>query len=127
MKTDGSEPEDVDWTAARGRSRSPATNAGGPERNAAPKKAGLLRFEADERHRAIRDQEQRQNSIWPGKLRRNVSWRANLKTVQGRQRLVAWRTRQSSLQYGRVINRLAPRTAAPITQSILAKGSRGDE
>src|ERR1700722_17768067 len=57
MKTDGSEPEDVDWTAARGRSRSPATNAGGPERNAAPKKAGLLRFEADERHRAIRDQE----------------------------------------------------------------------
>jgi hypothetical protein len=57
MKTDGSEPEDVGWVAAEAALAAAQQMPGGRERIAALKEAGLLRFEADERHRALRDQE----------------------------------------------------------------------
>jgi hypothetical protein len=57
MKTDGSELEDVGWVAAEAALAAAQQMPGGRERIAALKEAGLLRFEADERRRAIRDQE----------------------------------------------------------------------
>ena len=57
MKTDGSEPEDVGWVAAEAALAAAQQMPGGRERIAALKEAGLLRFKADERHRALRDHE----------------------------------------------------------------------
>jgi hypothetical protein len=57
MQTKESEPEDVDWAAVEAALAATRQMPGGPERIAALKKAGLLRFKADERRRALRDQE----------------------------------------------------------------------
>jgi hypothetical protein len=51
------EPEDDGWGEAEAALTAAQQMPGGPERIAALKKAGQLRFEADERRRAIRDQE----------------------------------------------------------------------
>jgi hypothetical protein len=57
MKTKEPEPEDDDWAAAEAALAAAQRMPGGPERIAALKEAGLLRFKADERRKAIRDQE----------------------------------------------------------------------
>jgi hypothetical protein len=51
------EPEVDDWDEAEAALAAAQQMPGGPERVAALKKAGQLRFTADERRRAIRDQE----------------------------------------------------------------------
>jgi hypothetical protein len=51
------EPEDDGWRAAEAALAAAQQMPGGPERVAALKKARQLRFTADERRRAIRDQE----------------------------------------------------------------------
>jgi hypothetical protein len=56
-KTNESEPEDVDCAAAEPPLAAAQQMPGGPERIAALKKAGLLRFKADERRGTLRDQE----------------------------------------------------------------------
>jgi hypothetical protein len=51
------EPEVNGWAEAKAALAAAQQKPGGPERVAALKKAGQLRFRADERRRAIRDQE----------------------------------------------------------------------
>ena len=51
------EPEDDGWDEAEAALAAAQQMPGGTERIAALRKAGQLRFEADERRRAIRDQE----------------------------------------------------------------------
>jgi hypothetical protein len=57
MKIKKPDPEDNRWAAAEAALAAAQQMPGGPERVAALKKAGQLRFRADERRRAIRDQE----------------------------------------------------------------------
>jgi hypothetical protein len=57
MNIEEPEPEDDGWGAAEAALAAAQQMPGGPERIAALKKAGQLRFTADERRRAIRDQE----------------------------------------------------------------------
>lgn len=57
MKTSEPQLEDVGWVAAEAALAAAQQMPGGRERIAALKEAGLLRFKADERRRAIRDQE----------------------------------------------------------------------
>jgi hypothetical protein len=57
MKTSEPQLEDVGWAAAEAALAAAQQMPGGRERIAALKEAGLLRFKADERRRAIRDQE----------------------------------------------------------------------
>ena len=57
MKIKKSDPYDNRWAAADAALAAAQQMPGGPERVAALKKAGQLRFRADERRRAIRDQE----------------------------------------------------------------------
>jgi hypothetical protein len=57
MKIKQPETEDEDWAAAEAALAAAQQMSGGPERVAALKQAGQLRFRADERRRAIRDQE----------------------------------------------------------------------
>jgi hypothetical protein len=57
MKIKEPEPEDDDWAGAEAALAAAQQMPVGPERIAALKEAGLLRFKADERRRAIRDQE----------------------------------------------------------------------
>jgi hypothetical protein len=56
MKVKQPETEDEDWAAAEAALAAAQQMSGGPERVAALKQAGQLRFRADERRRAIRDQ-----------------------------------------------------------------------
>ena len=57
MMIDEPEPKVDGWDEAEAALAAAQQMPGGPERVAALKKAGQLRFEADERRRAIRDQE----------------------------------------------------------------------
>jgi hypothetical protein len=57
MKTKKPEPEVDGWAAAEAALAAAQQMPGGPERITALKKAGLLRFKADEGRRTIRDQE----------------------------------------------------------------------
>jgi hypothetical protein len=57
MIIDEPEPEVDGWNEAEVALAAAQQMPGGPERIAALKKAGQLRFRADERRRAIRDQE----------------------------------------------------------------------
>jgi hypothetical protein len=57
MKTSEPQLEDVGWVAAEAALAAAQQMPGGRERIAALKEAGLLRFKADERRRAIRDKE----------------------------------------------------------------------
>jgi hypothetical protein len=62
MKVRMPEREDTGWNAAEAALAAAKQLPSGPERVAALKKAGRLRFEADERRRPMRDQEGDKNS-----------------------------------------------------------------
>jgi hypothetical protein len=122
MKTDGSELEDVGWVAAEAALAAAQQMPGGRERIAALKEDGLLRFEADERRRAIRDQEHASKLDLARQIKAQRLLAREPENRGGRRRLVAWRTRQSALQYRRVNNLWPHGRQRQLPKAFLPKG-----